>query len=387
MGKMRTHLDKVYLDFKLVGPISIWQGQVSGISKQDVIVQLQTHLKHELIYELITTPQSSELKLAKLSIIHQKSPKDLIILRELSMTYFMTDEFEKAMAMADKLIKLAEKQNNLQQMARALAYQSKVLTKKKLYDLSSEKLLLAKDYFNEINDFKYLARAWYYQSWLDHQHKDYDAIKVSLIKSSQLAFRANNKLGGIESLIHLASMAHTYHKDKDKYFYLQQAENKLHAYNLPSYHLALISYRYASFAKAASEKEPHLKKVLELTTLAPEHWAAQSSRRQLVVYYLSQNNIIEAKKLIEATTLDNANNSYLKSLLAQAKQQTSKMINYAQRTFEQAQLSGNRTLGLNSALLLCNQEIDCDYYSQYINNNATTHWRSNNAKKLNTMNL
>jgi len=386
-GKVRTHSNKHYLDFKLIGPISIWKGQISGISKQDVISQLTEHLKHELIYELITTSQSSELKLAKLSIIHQKSPNDLIILRELCMTYFMTDEFEKAMAMADKLIKLAEKQNNLQQMARALAYQSKVLTNKGLYELSAEKLSLAKDYFKEINDFKYLARAWYYQSWLDHQLKDYDAIKASLIKSSQLAFRANNKLGGIESLIHLSSMAHTYHKNKDKYFYLQQAETKLRAYNLPSYHFALISYRYASFAKTPSEKEPHLKKVLELTTFAPEHWAAQSSKRQLVSYYLSHNRIVEAQKLIDTNTIDNATNSYLKALLAQAQLQTDQMVTYAKQTFEQAQLSGSRTLSLDSALLLCSQDVDYDYYSQYINNNATAYWRAMNATKLSTINL
>ncbi|MBU2972024.1 winged helix-turn-helix domain-containing protein [Pseudoalteromonas sp. C2R02] len=387
MGKMRTHNNKHYLDFKLKGPSTIWQGQISGSSRQDVISQLTAHLKHKLIYDLISSPQAPEVKLAKLSIAHQKSPNDLIILRELSMTYFMTDEFEKAMALADKLIKLAKNQNNFQHLARALAYQSKVLTKKGLFDLSAQKLSLAKGYFNQINDLKYLARAWYYQSWLDHQNKNYDAIKTSLIKSSQLAFKANNKLGGIESLIHLASMAHTYQQDKDKYLFLQQAETKLRSYNLPSYHFALISYRYASFAKTSSEKEPHLKKVLELTTFTPEHWAAQSSKRQLVNYYLSHNRINEAQKLIDTTTLDNATNSYLKALLAQAQLQTDKMVTYAKQTFEQAQLSGSRTLSLDSALLLCNQDIDFDYYSQYINNNATAYWRTTNATKLNTINL
>ena len=387
MGKMRTHNNKHYLDFKLKGPSTIWQGQISGSSTQDVISQLTAHLKHTLIYDLISSPQAPEVKLAKLSLAHQKSPNDFIILRELSMTYFMTDEFEKAMAMADKLIKLAKNQNNFQHLARALAYQSKVLTKKGLFDLSAQKLSLAKGYFNQINDLKYLARAWYYQSWLDHQNKNYDAIKTSLIKSSQLAFRANNKLGGIESLIHLASMAHTYQQDKDKYLFLQQAETKLRSYNLPSYHFALISYRYASFSKTPSEKEPHLKKVLELTTFAPEHWAAQSSKRQLVNYYLSHNRINEAQKLIDTTTLDNATNSYLKALLAQAQLQTDKMVNYAKKTFEQAQLSGSRTLSLDSALLLCNQDIDFDYYSQYINNNATPNWRAMNATKLSTINF
>jgi len=381
-GKIRIHKQKTYLDFMLKGLVSDWQGQLSGSSKQDVIGQLQQHLKQQVIYDLISKPQPAGLKLAKLSIAHQVSPDDLIILRELSIIYFLTGELEKAMAMTDKLINLAQSQNNPQQMGRALAYQSKILTKKKLYDLSSQKLKLAIEQFEKINDLKYQARAWYYQSWLDDQNKNYPAIKTSLLKSAQLAFAAKNKLGEIDTLIHLAGKAHYYHRDDDKYLYLQQAENKIKAYQLPIYHFALISYRYATFATALSEKEPHLKQVLKLTTLTPEHWAAQSSRRQLLQYYITQNRLVEAQALIDSVTAINANNSYLKTLMVQANQQTNEMISLAQRSFEQAQLAGNHSLSLDVALLLCNQQVNCDFYSQYINDNATEGWRSTNQIEL-----
>jgi len=380
-GKFRSHKQQSYLDFTVKGPSGDWQGLLSGSSKKDVIEQLHQHLKQQVIYDLISKPQPPELELAKLSIAHQSSPNDLIILRKLSIFYFKIDELEKAMAMTDKLISIAQSQNKLQHIGKALAYQSKILTRKKLYDLSTDKLKLALTHFEKINDLKHQARVWYYQSWLDHQQKNYSAIKTNLLKSAQLAFAAKNKFGEIEALIYLAAMAHNYQNDDDKYLYLQQAEDKMNVYQLPIYHFALISYRYATFAQALSEKEPHLKQVLKLTTLTPEHWAAQSSRRQLVQYYLTQNRFIEAQELIDNVTSDNGNNSYLKTLMAQAKQQTNLMINHAQRTFEQAQLSGNRRLSLDVALLLCNQEVNCDFYSQYINDNASTYWRSTNEIK------
>ncbi len=380
-GKIRTHKKKTYLDFMLKGLVSDWQGQLSGFSKQDVIEQLQLHLKQQVIYDLISKPQPAGLKLAKLSIAHQASPDDLIILRELSIIYFLTGELEKAMAMTDKLINLAQSENNPQQMGRALAYQSKILTKKKLYDLSSQKLKLAIEQFEQINDLKYQARAWYYQSWLDDQNENYPAIKTSLLKSAQLAFAAKNKLGEIDTLVHLAGKAHYYQNDGDKYFYLRQAESKMNTYQLPVYHFAKISYRYAIFAKTLSEKEPHLKQVLKLTVLTPEYWAAQSSRRQLMQHYLSQNRLVEAQALIDSISADNGNNSYLKTLMAQAKQQNNDMIGHAQRTFEQAQLAGDSSLSLDVALLLCNQKVNCDFYSQYINGNATAHWRNTNEFK------
>jgi len=381
-GKIRTYKQQTYLDFMVKGPFSDWKGQLAGSSKQDIIEQLQHHLKQEVIYDLIGKPQPPEFRKAKLSIAHQTSPNDLIILRKLSVIYLKTDELEKAMAMADKLINMAQSQNNPQHMGRALLYQSKILRGKKLYDLSAQKLTSAIERFEKINDLNHQAHASINQAWLDHQQKNYPAVKASLLKSAQLAYDANNKLGEIAALTYLSEWAHKYQKDDDKYFYLQQAENKMNAYQLPIYHFANISYRYATFATALSEKEPHLKQVLKYTALTPEHWIAQSSRRQLVQQYITQNRLVEAQALVEGRASDNYNNSYLRTLMAQAKQQTNKMINHAQRTFEQAALAGKKSLSLDVALLLCKQQVNCDFYSQYINDNATASWRSTNENKL-----
>jgi len=382
-GKFRTYKQQTYLDFIVKGPATDWRGLLSGSSRQSVIKQLQQHLKQQIVYDIIAKPLPLELEQAKLSIAHQVSPNDLIILRKLSIVYLKTNELEKAMAMTDKLINLARSQKKPQHIGKALAYQSKILTRKKLYDLSAQKLKLSMLQFEKINDLKHQARAWYYQSWLDNLQQDYPAIRSSLLKSAQFALGAKNKLGEIEALIHLAVMADKYRNNGDKYLYLQQAENKIKDYQLPTYHFALISYRYAAFATALSEKEPHLKQVLKLTAFIPEHWAAQSSRRQLMQYYLTQNRLVEAQALIDSVSSVNANNSYLKALMAQAKQQTSEMINHAQRTFEQAQLAGNRSLSLDVALLLCKQQVNCDFYSQYIKEHASENWRStNDIKKL-----
>jgi DNA-binding winged helix-turn-helix (wHTH) protein len=380
-GIFRTYKQQAYVDFMVKGPFADWEGQLSGLSKKEVIEQLQQHLKQLFIYELISKPQPPELKQAMLSIAHQASPNDLIILAELTIAYYETDELEKAMAMADKLISIAESQNNTQHIGRALLYQSKILRKKQLYDLSAQKLKLSIALFEDINDLEHQSQAWYFHSRLDHKQKDYTALKASLLKSSLLAYGADNKLGEIEVLIHLAMMAHYYQNDDDKYLYLQQAESKMNTYQLPIYHFARISYRYATFAKTLSEKEPHLKQVLKLASLTPEDWAAQSSRRQLMQQYIAQGRLADAQALINGVTSDNGNNSYLKTLMAQAKQQKNKMISHAQRTFEQAQLAGNRSLSLDAALLLCKQQINCDFYSQYINDNATASWRSMNDIK------
>jgi len=386
-GKIRSFKQQTYLDFMLKGPSSDWRGHLTGTSKEDVIEQMQQHLRQQVIYDVISHSQSPELRQAKLSIAHQESPNDLTILRKLSIMYLKNGELEKAMVMADKLISVAQSQNNSQHMGKALLYQSNLLRKKKLYDLSSQKLKLAIAQFEKIDDLKHLAHAWYIQSRLDHQQKDYPAIKTSLLKSAKLAYDAKDKLAELDALIYLSELAHHYQNDIDKYFYMQEAENKMNVYQLPIYHFAKIPFQHAIFAKTLSEKEPHLKQVLKFSVLTPEYNIAQSSRRQLMQHYIKENRYIDAQALVDSVTSDNYNNSYLKTLIAQAKQQTNKMISHAQRTFQQTQLAGKRMLSLDVALLLCGQQVNYDYYSQYIHDYATVSWRSKNKTKLLYLNL
>lgn len=389
-GTIRTHHNLTYIDFILKGPFADWQGQLSGVSQQAALNQLQQHLQQPVILELLNKAQTLELKQANLSIAHQQAPHDLIILGHLANTYIMMGELDKAMVMANKLEKTAISQNKTHHVGNALLFQSEVLIRKELFDLSKYKLSNAIKQFQSINDLHRQADAWFTQSWIDHNQDNYQAIKQSLLNSVQLAFDAQDKRRELSALTYLSVLAHKHQQEDDKYFYLQQAENKMKAYQIPNYHFAIVPYHYAIFAKSLQDKEPHLKQVLELATLTPDFWAAQSSRQQLMEYYINQNNLAEAQNLINDITTDNAKNSYLKTLLAQALKNDDAFTTHAQRTFEQAELAGDLYLSLDMALLICSSQSmqdNYDFYSQYIDKKGTDYWRRNNEKKLLALNL
>ncbi|PKI15863.1 transcriptional regulator [Colwellia sp. 12G3] len=389
-AQVRRHDQESYIDFLVKGPFADWQGQLTGVSTDDVIKQLQQHLQQNVIYDLLNNAQTPELKQANLSIAHQRSPNDLIILGALISAYIQMGELEKAMVMADKLANSAEGQGNWQQLGNALLFQSQILTRKELYELSSHKLTSAIKYFEQIGDLKRQADAWLAHSWLDHQEDDYAAIKVNLLNSAQLSLDAKDVPRELDALTYLSVLAHKHHEEVDRYLYLQQAESKMKSYQLPIYHFAKIPFHYAIFAKTPSDKEPHWKQVLEYTQLTPDHWVAQSSRRQLMQHYLKQDRLIEAEALITSNATDNAQNSYLKTLLAQANVNTELFNHHAQRTFEQARLAGNKDLSLDIALLLCSDpiaQVNYDFYSQYIQDNANKYWLQDNKEKLLAVNL
>jgi DNA-binding winged helix-turn-helix (wHTH) protein/arsenate reductase-like glutaredoxin family protein len=389
-GQIRTDNQHFYLDFLLKGPFADWRGQLTSVTTQDLLEQLKQHLNQAFIYDLLSQPQAPELKQANLSIAHQQAPDDMIVLGQLISVYIDMGELDKAMVMAEKLVTLAQRQDKLQQHGNGLLYQSEILTGKALYELSAQKLSLAIEHFETIKDLKRQADAWIARSWLDHQNIDYHAVKTSLLKAAQLADSANDKTRELHALTYLSIMASKHRQQEDKYLYLHQAEDKMKAYQLPSYHFAKIPFHYAIFAVNPADKEPHFKQVLEFTALTPDHWVAQSSRKQLMQYYLKHNRLAQAQALVENLASDNAQNSYLKTILAQAEQQTDTMLDHAKRTFEQARLAGDRFLSLDVALLLCstqNPHVNYDFYSQYIDENATSSWRQTNELSLMALNL
>jgi len=387
---MRSHNEHSYVDFLVKGPSGEWRGQLLGDSTTDIINQLQKHLQQDVIYDLLNTAKTPEIKQAKLSIAHQQSPNDLIILGALIDAYLLMNELEKAMVMADKLSNIAEEQGNWQQLGNALLLQSEILTRKELYDLSSHKLTTAIAYFEQIDDLKRQADAWYAHSWLDHQADDYPAIKKSLLNSSRLSLAAKDIPRELEALTYLSILAYKHNQEDDKYLYLQRAENKMKQYQLPIYHFAKVPFHYAFFAKTTSDKEPHWKQVLEYTKLTPDHWVAQTSRKALMRHFINKNRLTEAKALLDNAHTDNAQNSYLKALIAQASKDNERFNHHAQRTFEQARLAGETRLSLDVALLLCSEpseQVNYDFYSQYINDNADNNWRRNNKERLLALNF
>ncbi|MCO7223372.1 winged helix-turn-helix domain-containing protein [Pleionea sp. CnH1-48] len=387
---MRAHNQITFLDFSLKGRVNEWNGELSASNTTQAIAKLQQHLQQDFLYSFLNEVQPPQVKLANLAIAHQQRPSDLILLGHLVHHYIASDELDKAMIMAEKLSQQAQEQKDSQQQGNALLYQSQILTSKELYELSAQKLTAAIEQFEHIGNLKRQADAWVARSWLDHQAGDYAAVKNDLLMSAQLSEQARDVSRELHALTYLSVMASKNRQDEDKYQYLRQAESKMRSYQLPIYHFAKIPFHYSIFTKKPSDKEPHLKRVLEYTQLTPNHWVAKSSREQLLTMYIEQNRLSDAKALVDTLVANNAHNAYLRVLLAKATQDSHAFIVQAQRAFEQAEMAGETPLSLNIALLLCEEKdthVNYDFYSQYIREHATQRWSRINQEKLTALNL
>lgn len=389
-GELRHHNNITYLDFSLKGPSGDWSGQLSAASITEVNTKLIQHLQQPHIYKQLKSKKPLELQQAMLSIAHQNIPNDLINLSKLVSVYIKMEDLERAKVMAEKLETLALSQNDIQYAGNALLYQSEILTRKELFQLSASKLDDAKKQFKKINDLKRGADAWYAQSWISHLTGNYSDVKQSLLTSAKLAKQGNDITRELSALTYLSVLAYKNKQHQDKFTYLNQAERKMTTYKLPQYHFAILPFHYAIFAKTMSEKEPHYKRVLALTSLTPNHWIAQDSRKNLMTHYLSQNRLMEARALLADLKTNSQQNLLLKALLAQAQKKQDEFKRYALQTFEKAQLAGDIRESLDVALLICTEpdaDINTDFYLQYIRENATKYWRRANSESLSALNI
>ncbi|WP_462172828.1 winged helix-turn-helix domain-containing protein [Pseudoalteromonas xiamenensis] len=390
MGDITTSDSQYLLDFTLTGGASTWNGQLLGRSIEQLNAQLEAHLTKTEIIELVNSPMSADIRVAKLLLLHQQHEHDLVVLNQLVSAYVNTKQLDIAMTLADKLERLALALNEPQQNASALLLQSAILTEKGLYELSEYKLTRAIDLFKKHNDYKRLADAYAAQSWLLHKKQDYTALKDSLLKSARFAQTSKDIERELHALTYLSVMAHKHHQDEDAYFYLQQAKAQMDTYALPQYQYAKIPFHYAIYAQTEAQKEPHLLRVLELTELTPDHWVAQSSRKQLMDYYLETTRFDKAEQLVASLANDNAENNLLRARLAFSKSNVREFSTLATKAFEQARRTGQVSLSLDIALLLCSApelQTNYDFYTNYISEHATPNWSEQNKLKLNALNM
>jgi len=389
-GSIWRSKQEFHIDFLLKGVHGDWRGQISGNTIEQMTDKLAAHLQQPFILEMVTQPLSPEVKQAKLSIAHQSSPKDLLVLNRLVDTYIAMEQYDTAMTLADKLEWLALEEKNQQQLGNALLFQSSILTNKEIFELSNHKLINAHKAFEAIKDDKRLADTYNARSWLDHQNNDYNAIKKHLSLSAQHARAVNDIERELHPLTYLSVLAHKHKRHDDKYLYLQQAESKMDSYKLPKYHYAKIPFHHAIYSNSPAQSEPHLKQALIYTELTPEHWVAQSSRRQLLDYYIASKRLDLASELVEPLDTSTPENTLLKARLAKELKQQSNYQRYGKQAFEQAQLAGKRSLSLDIALLMCDEpdkQINYDFYHRYIEEHATKSWSRRNQQKLHAINM
>lgn len=389
-GQLRMFDGYYYYEFLIKGKADKWQGVYSAPSLEQIRSGVIRHLRLSVVQEIVSKAVLPDIKVAQLAIAVTETPNDLIVLNQLVDAYISVNQLDNALVTAEKLEQIARGKNQLNpkdgfHLASSLLKQSQILSRKNLYQSSGDKLNQAMVIFEKIDDHKRLSDAWYQYSVVKHLAGDYNGVKASLLKASDLAASANDRVREIESLTYLSVLAHKNRQVRDQYHYLTMAEKRMKDYRLPDYHFAKIPFHYSMFTEFDADKVPHLKQVLAYCQLNPNYWVAQTSRQRLLEYYLKNDRIDEAKGLLNTLTTENAQNDYLKLLIARAEGRKEVFIELAQTTFEKAQLAGLYDLSLDVAMLLLTDVDELDnrqFYLQFIERNASQRWRRRHQEQL-----
>lgn len=163
-----------------------WRGELLDSSLNSLLKQLKQQLSYLSSMQLLQQANITSKSLnAKLVLLHQQYPKDVIILHYLINNYLQTGYTNEALLLIVRLKKLAEQQNNLTYLGRASLLETSVYLQQSYNEKAGVSLKLASKIFNESSsneDQIALLNVTTHLAFYKHDYQKLKALNLDIIR-------------------------------------------------------------------------------------------------------------------------------------------------------------------------------------------------------------
>jgi len=387
---------KHVLNFSVQANGFSWHGELLGYNLDDLITQLRQQLFYlhagQLIQQSDITSKSIN---AKLTLLHQQYPEDVIILNLLIENQIKTGYLKEALILIARLNTLAEQQNNLSYLGRALLLKTSVYLQKNYVIKARETLESANEIFNGNGSIEDKMTLLSFTTRLAFREHDYQQIKTASLNMIQLGKSIGQYGTTFNTMLNLAVNAHKFEQLEDKKNYFQQAkEIYQREFFVPQVEVELVfsDFVIARINKNEERKISLLQKVLALTKKYPGIHAFYKNEAQDILANIFSNK----KQFDDALALFNfeqkltAKENYLLAKIYLSWEKPTKAIGYAKQAYNDAIWVGKTSVSLDSSLLLIElsnseqgeKSIHQDLYVKYIRDHHLPFWLTVNKTRL-----
>lgn len=377
---------QLLVEYLIQGEYRSWQGYLIADSVSELAKQVKLNVENigsSKYFELASDSYTT----AELSLLHNRSPDNLDILKHLIERLLIEDSYDEAGARIETLLKESSRQNHPIYVAYSHWLKGKLLIGLEQYNLAHQALIQANDLAakyhlfiiqNEINQS--LARVAF-------ANKDFEKVKHHLYQAASQARIANRPVHEIRAYTLMSIYASALGLHNDKYDYLNKAHILLNDYKLDGSHYMLIYYHLALFAETENEEINHYLKILELPSTPENYWIFVKVTNKLAKSYIKQNQWLQALDLADGLT-NSALSGYIKAQIYQAQGERTLAKEHAKVSFNSARTQRIDWVGLDMALLLLeltdNQTSEADklIYHRYIETMANAWWKKENSTRI-----
>jgi DNA-binding winged helix-turn-helix (wHTH) protein len=373
-----------------------WRGELLDSSLNSLLKQLKQQLSYLSSMQLLQQANITSKSLnAKLVLLHQQYPKDVIILHYLINNYLQIGYTNEALLLIVRLKKLAEQQNNLTYLGRASLLETSVYLQQSYNEKAGVSLKLASKIFNESSsneDQIALLNVTTHLAFYEHDYQKLKALSLDIIR---LAKSIGDYGKQFSTTLYLSILAQKFENIEDTQKYLQQAKAIYEAeYFAPQ---AEIKFDFYNFV-IAREKKDEAQQIRVLQKIV-----AESKRNKGIhVFYKNESQAVLAKLFMNKGQFDDAlgifdfeskltvKEKYLLATIYKRWGKDARAIDYAEQAYNDAIWSAELTTSLDAALLLLelsmsrpgDNTIHQDVYVKYIREHFLPFWLSMNKTRL-----
>ena len=389
------------LNFVVEANDFVWRGELLGHNRSDVLTQLKKQLSYLSSMRLIQQGGITSREVnAKLVLLHQQYPEDVIILDNLINHYVKAGPSNEASLLIARLKILAEQQDNLAYLGRALLLEASVYLQQNYVEKARESLKLASNIFNEnsaAEDQIAQLNVAIYLAFIEHDYPKLKALNLDVVRLAKSIGDYGNQFS---TTLYISILAQKFENLADKQKYLQQAESIYREeYFVPQAEIQLDFYNFviAREEKNEAQQISILRKILAVSqqNAGINSFYKNEAQDILVSLYTDKEQFDDALGIFNFEKELTAKEKYLLATIYQRWEKAPKAIEYAEQAYHDAIWSAELFISLDSALLLLelsanelstnelsNSAIHHDVYIKYIRENSLPFWLTMNKGRL-----
>lgn len=350
-----THKNNVFIRYTLKSETGGWSAIHEAKTVPLLLGKLDAHIALLLQSKILDVSfLDSTLINAKLKILHQQAPEDLIVLSRLANSENQNGNANNAILLADELATKAQLQDDKSVEAKSDVIAADAYITQGLYreaDVKLQKalaLLLAEQDYRALNS---VQRTYASLAFAKH---NYELFKKSLITAIQFAQQAQDPLLEVGDSNYLSVVANKFGEKFDRQTYLDRAESILDQTHQSKEHYGIIYFYAGMYAETEALAEKNYRKVLAVLPADQEWWERERAQVHLAELLIKQARWEDALELFPKDTPLKAPEELMISKIYSAQQQWDGAETHGLNMFKMANLSGQTSSALDAALALLN---------------------------------
>ncbi|HSC66921.1 MAG TPA: winged helix-turn-helix domain-containing protein [Cellvibrio sp.] len=368
-----AHSNTVSVRYALKSEHGFWEATHQAATVAALLEKMNAHIALVLQSKILDVNFSDATLInARLKILHQQAPDDLVVLAQLATSEYQNASANNAVLLAGELSEKARLQDDTSAEAEGHLIAANAYITQSRYADADTALQKASALYAANQNYRALNKVQQGYANLAFAKQDYSLFKQALLAAMQFAQQAQDPLLEFRNSAYLSVVANKFGEKLDRQTYLDHAEVILDQTGQSKELYGLVYFYAGMFAESPALAEKHYRKVLAMLPADQDWWERERAQVHLTELLLSQSRWQEALDLFPTTQPLKASEELMVTKIYAGQKNWDQAEAHGLNTFKAANLTGQHFLGLDTALVLVdiyqttNQPEKAQIYKNFI---------------------